>query len=61
LRNTAKVKELEKLLAKKREEYRQVVAHFKAKKILSKEASKLLGNIKEEIAKIEKDIKRVKK
>lgn len=56
-----KAEKLEKLLQEKQEEKRRVVADFKAKKILSKEASKHLASVTEEISRIVKELKRVKK
>lgn len=61
MNNTEKVKGLEKLLTEKQEEKRRVIEDFKAKKILSKEASKRLAEINVDIARIEKDIKRAGK
>ena len=61
MNNSEKVKELEKLLTEKQEEKRQVIADFKAKMILSKEASKRLANVTEEISRIEKELKRANK
>ena len=56
-----KVKELEELLAKKREEKRCVVADYKAKAIMSREAAQILGDLNMEIIRLEKEIKRAKK
>lgn len=61
MNNSEKVAELEKLLAEKQEEKRRVIADFKAKIILSKEASKRLANVTKEISRIEKDLKRASK
>lgn len=61
MNNSEKVAELEKLLAEKQEEKRRVIADFKAKMILSKEASKRLANVTKEISRIEKDLKRASK
>lgn len=56
-----KAEKLEKLLQEKQEEKRRVVADFKAKKILSKEASKRLASVNDEISRIEREIKRASK
>ena len=61
MNNSERIAGLEKQLREKQEEKRRVVADFKAKKILSKEASKCLANVTEEISRIEKDIKRAHK
>ena len=61
MNNSEKVAELEKLLAEKQEEKRRVIADFKAKMILSKEASKRLVSVNDDISRIEKEIKRANK
>jgi len=61
LNNSEKVAKLEKLLAEKQEEKRRVIADFKAKIILSKEASKRLASVNDDISRIEKEIKRANK
>ena len=61
MNNSEKVAELEKLLAEKQEEKRRVIADFKAKMILSKEASKRLASVNDDISRIEKEIKRANK
>ena len=61
MNNTGKIADLEKQLQEKQEEKRRVIEDFKAKTILSKEASKRLASANDEISRIEREIKRASK
>lgn len=61
MNNTGKIADLKKQLQEKQEEKRRVIADFKAKTILSKEASKRLVSVNDEISRIEREIKRASK
>ncbi|MBO6303927.1 MAG: hypothetical protein J6M62_02480 [Selenomonadaceae bacterium] len=56
-----KMKNLKKLLAKKEAEKERIKDDFRAKKILSREAAKLLAGVNDEISRIMKEIKKISK
>ena len=61
MNNAEKIKNLEKLLTEKEEEKQRIKDDYKAKKILSKEAARLLANVYDEMSRIEKKIKKASK